>query len=156
MKKTVAIALFSFSLFFLASCNKEEETAKPVITFTEIGYDNTKAAARGSDLHLEATVDAAGKISTIRVILHPEGEHGMKSGMGTVNEGTWEYDTTYTEFSGLKNCIFHKHVPIPLTADTGHYHLDFTVTDMEGNQSSADADIEITSGSGKSSVNRKK
>lgn len=152
MKHIIAITLISFSLIYLASCNKEEETAKPVITFTEVGYENSGTAARGSDLHLEATVEAEGKISTIRVILHPEGEHGLKTGTGILNEGDWEYDTTYTEFSGLKNCTFHKHVPIPLTADTGQYHLDFTVTDLEGNQASLDADVKITSGSGKSAV----
>jgi len=139
--KTTLIFVMTLSILSLTSlsCQKEETIAKPEIQLVEVGYDNTGTVTVETDLHLEAEVTAEGRISVIRVILHPEGEHGMK----IAATGGWEFDSTYTEFIGLKNCEFHKHIPIPALADTGMYHLDFTVTDQEGNQSSVDSDVRI-------------
>jgi len=136
LKFFVTLALYSL---ISLSCQKEETIAKPEIQLIEVGYDNTGTVKAGSDLHLEAEVTAEGKISIIRIIIHPEGDNGMKN---VLSEG-WEFDSTYTEFASLKNCEFHKHIPIPASADTGMYHLDFTVTDQEGNQSSIDSDVRI-------------
>ena len=136
----IAIALTA-GLFF-TSCEKESEVAKPVITINELGmgdsHGNDHIAIIGSDLHIEAEIIAEGKISTIQVRIHPEGEHEEAG----VHE-EWELDTIYTKFSGLKNTIFHEHVDIALEAEPGEYHFDFVVTDMEGNQGYAEADLEI-------------
>jgi len=132
--KTLAVILAATSIVFFNSCKKdndEEPIAKPQITLTEVGLNNSKIGYPGSDFHLEAEIVAEGKINTVKVEIHPEGT------------GTWEFDTTYTEFSGLKNATFHKHIDIPVTADTGNYHLHFIVIDMLGNETIAETEMEI-------------
>ena len=134
----LAIAITSGLLF--SSCNpEEEETAKPVITLSELGLNNCKIGYRGSDLHVEADVVAEGKINTIEVIIHQEGTEDKDNNA----KYSWEFDTTYTEFAGLKNTTFHKHIDIPADVDTGVYHFHFIVTDMEGNQTTVEEEIQI-------------
>ncbi len=120
-----AIALLATVLF---SCTKVET---PVISILEVGLDNSKIGIIGSDLHIEANIVAEGKIATVKVEIYP-GE-----------SGTWEFDSTYTEFSGKKNCEFHKHIDIPVDADAGEYQLSIEVTDMEGNITTATSDLQI-------------
>jgi hypothetical protein len=136
------IAFVFIAGLFLTSCEKNDEVAKPVITIHELGegdsHGNDHTAKIGGELHMEIDVVAEGKIDKIRVRIHPEGEHYKKS----VNV-EWEIDTTYTKFSGLKNTLFHEHVEIDSIAEAGPYHFDFSVTDMEGNQSSAEAELQI-------------
>lgn len=139
-KKVFLIAIvFTGSLFFTA-CQKDP--SPPVITILELGegdsHGNDHMAKVGGELHIEVDIIAEGKIDKVQVIIHPEGEH--KSAM---DEDEWELDTTYTKFSGLKNTTFHEHVEIADWAEEGEYHFDFIVTDMEGQQSSAESDLEI-------------
>jgi len=140
----IAIA-FIAGLFF-ASCEKNNEIAKPVITILELGegdsHSDNHIAIIGSDIHIEVEVVAEGKINTIQVLIHPEGEHHEKSMFDDGHE-EWEVDTIYTKFSGLKNTTFHEHIDVDIHAEPGDYHFDFIVTDMEGNQSSAEAELEI-------------
>ena len=138
----VAIA-FIAGLFF-TSCEKDDETSpKPVITLTELGYENSKIGYAGTDLHIEAEVVAEGKIDKVTIEIHPEGEHEEKSSSTTLHEGEWEVDTTFTEFSGLKNTTFHKHIDIPVNAEVGHYHFHFIVIDMDGQQTLVEEELEI-------------
>jgi len=138
----IAIA-FTAGLFF-TSCEKDDETnPKPIITLTELGYENSKIGYAGTDLHIEAEIVAEGKIDYVTIEIHPEGEHEEKSTSIVLHEGEWEVDTTYTEFSGLKNTTFHKHIDIPVDADTGHYHFHFIVTDMDGQQTTVEEELEI-------------
>lgn len=138
----VAIALTA-GLFF-TSCEKEDETnPKPVITQFELGYQNSKIGYAGTDLHVEAEIVAQGKIDKVTIEIHHEGDHGGKSFSTTLHEGEWEVDTTFTEFSGLKNTIFHKHIDIPVHAEVGDYHFHFIVTDMDGQQTTVEEDLEI-------------
>lgn len=133
--------VFTAGLFF-TSCDKNTDVAKPVITILELGegdtHGNDHTAKIGGELHMDIDIVAEGKISTIQVRIHPEGEHHDD---GSHEE--WELDTTYTKFSGLKNTTFHEHAEIDTTAEAGYYHFDFIVTDMEGNQSSAEAELTI-------------
>ena len=139
--------LFSTLLLIglLFSACENDTPAKPVITINELGqgesHGNDHTAKIGGELHMEIEVVAEGKINRIQVIIHPEGEHEEGHEEGEHEE--WEIDTTYTKFSGLKNTVFHEHLEIDSTAEAGDYHFDFIVTDMEGNQSSADAELEI-------------
>lgn len=140
--KNLFTLLFIFALI-LNACKEDEPTiAKPVITILELGdgdsHGNDHTASIGGDLHMEVEVVAEGKISTIQVILHPEGEHHNEA-----EHEEWEIDTVYTKFAGLKNTEFHEHLEIDEHAEPGDYHFDFIVTDMEGNQSSAEAEVEI-------------
>lgn len=138
----MAVALIAGSLF--TSCEKDEETnPKPVITLNELGYENSKIAYAGTDLHIEAEVVAEGKIDYVTIEIHPEGEHDEKLSSTTLHEGEWEVDTTFTEFSGLKNTTFHKHIDVPVNAEVGHYHFHFIVTDMDGQQTTVEEELEI-------------
>ena len=96
-------------------------------------------ASVGGEFHMEAEIVAEGKIDIVQLIVHPEGEHDHEDG----EHEEWEIDTTYTKFSGLKNTLFHEHLHVGGSAEPGDYHVDFIVTDMEGNQSSAEAELQI-------------
>ena len=137
LKLLLIIATVLFS-----SCEKDE-SAKPLIDNFELGYQNSKKATLGNDLHINAEVVAEGKINTIEVVIHSEEEHHGKGPGNVYHVSEWEFDSTYTEFSGLKNTTFHKHVEIPVTADTGTYHFHFIVTDLEGNQTAIEEDLLI-------------
>ncbi len=141
-KKVFLFAITLGVTLFFAACNDDDTIAKPEITILELGegdsHGNDHIAKVGGELHIEVEVVAEGKIDKVQVIIHPEGEH-----KSIIEHGEWELDTTYTKFSGLKNTTFHEHVDIADWAEPGEYHFDFIVTDMEGNQSSAESDIEI-------------
>ena len=130
--------VFTVGLFF-TSCEKDETAPKPEIDLTELGYDNSKIAYAGSDLHIQAEIVAEGKIKTVTVQIHPEGEHDK----GTLHDDEWQVDTTFTEFSGKKNTTFHKHIDVPANAELGHYHFHFSVTDMEGQQTTVETELEV-------------
>ena len=140
MKTTAFFTLLVITVIFFAACQKDP--SPPVITILELGdgdtHGNDHTAKIGGDLHMEVEVVAEGKIDKIQVRVHPEGEHHEEG-----EHEEWEIDTTYTKFSGLKNTTFHEHLEIDLSAEPGDYHFDFIVTDMEGNQSDAEADLKI-------------
>jgi hypothetical protein len=142
MKKSILYIILSFAIIStFTACNDDDPTAKPEIKILELGegssHGNDHTAYIGGELHIEVEVVAQGKIDKIQVRLHPEGEHHGESG----DHDEWELDKTFTKFSGLKNTTFHEHIDIATTAEPGEYHFDFIVTDMEGNQSSAEADV---------------
>ncbi len=143
-KRNIVVAIALGVAVFFTACEDEDPTiAKPEVTIMELGVGETHGddhtAIVGSDLHIEAEIVAEGTIDLVKVLIHPEGEE-HKSAM---HEDEWELDTTYTKFSGLKNTTFHEHVDIDTSAEAGEYHFDIIVTDMEGNQSSAEAELEI-------------
>ncbi len=127
---------------FFTSCKKDDETKKPEITIHELGegdsHGNDHTAIIGGELHMDIDIIAEGKINIVQVRIHPEGEHHKTN----VNQ-EWELDTTYTKYAGLKNTTFHEHAKIDSLAEAGEYHFDFIVTDMEGNQSSVEAELQI-------------
>jgi hypothetical protein len=143
MKHTKLMLFASIFLLMIASCKKEDETPpKPVVTLTELGYENSKIGYTGTDFHIEAEIVAEGKIDKVTIEIHPEGEH-EKNILEFLNEGEWEFDSTYTKFSGLKNTNFHEHIDIPVHADTGHYHFHFAVVDMEGQQTIVEEEVHV-------------
>ncbi|MFW6222757.1 MAG: DUF4625 domain-containing protein [Bacteroidota bacterium] len=128
------------------SCTEDDDFPAPVIENMEIGLNNSMVAYRGSDLHLEADIIAEGRIDRIVVEIHPEGEHDhdKKSG-NTVSDHDhgWETEITWDEYKELKNTNFHKHIDVPLEAELGEHHLHFKVIDMQGKETSLEADIEV-------------
>lgn len=142
IRKIIFIATVFIINSVLISCNKDD-IKKPVITIHELGdgasHGNDYTAKVGGDLHMDIDIVADGKIDYIQVKIHPEGEHHKAGG----EHEEWGLDTTYTNYSGLKNTTFHEHVEIDTTAEAGAYHFDFIVTDLEGNQSSAEAQLQI-------------
>lgn len=141
--KVLFSVLLAIGLIFTACDNEDDSVAKPVIEIHGLGmgdsHGDDRQAMIGSDIHIDIDVVAEGKIDKIQVIIHPEGDEHKSAG----EHEEWEVDTTYTKFSGLKNTTFHEHIDVAETADTGHYHFDFIVTDMEGNQSSVEAELEL-------------
>jgi len=138
--RAMAAILAAASIVIFYSC--EKDVPKPVVNLTELGYENSKTGYAGSDLHIEADIVAEGKIDNVKIEIHPEGDHG-KGASATLHEGEWEVDTTYTKFSGLKNTTFHEHIDVPVFAEPGDYHFHFIVTDMEGNQTTVEEELEI-------------
>lgn len=131
-KIAVVTAFVSFSFF--TSCNSDDDNAQDTITInlTEVGSGNSGVVSAGSDLHLEAEIYASAKIATIEVELHRETDTSAP-----------EIHFVYTEYAGLLNADFHKHIDIPAHQPTGNYHLHFTVTDNQGNSSTVEHDLEI-------------
>jgi hypothetical protein len=139
--KTIRIMLVTLSaIAIFTSCKKDEEVKAPEFIKFELGYDNSATAVVGDGLHIDAEILADGKIATIIVTIHPEGEHELKS----IRTIEWEVDTTYTTgYAGVKNVDFHEHIDIPADAETGPYHFHIRVTDMEGNRTEKEAELEI-------------
>jgi hypothetical protein len=130
---------------FLISCDKNES---PEITIHELGYENTKTVTAGSDLHIDAEIMAPLKIASIQLIIHSEEEHAasmpMKAKKMNQEVTEWEVDSIYTKgYVGVKNAEFHEHLDVPLTTELGHYHVHIKVTDMEGNQTVKENEIEV-------------
>jgi len=129
--KLINLVLFAIASFALASCG-EDAPAAPDITLIEVGHENSFTAVAGDDMHLEADIVAEGVIQAIYVELHQE-------------EGDYEIENEWTEgkYIGVCNTEFHEHIDIPAEAPVGEYHLHFTVTDREGQQSQAVANVNI-------------
>ena len=132
-KNTIILIAAALVLAFVSvSCKKDTPVAKPQITLTEVGHENSFEAMRGDDMHLEADITAEGVIKAIHVELHLE-------------EGDYEIEKSYTEgkYIGVRNTQFHEHIDIPADAPAGEYHLHFTVSDREGQTSLAEAHIHV-------------
>ena len=146
MKLSIKLmALTAIIPVFLISCDKNEN---PEITIHELGYENTKTVIAGSDLHIDAEIQAPLKIASIQLIIHSEEEHAANMPMKVKNmhqEVTeWEVDSSYTKgYAGVKNAEFHEHLDVPSTTELGHYHVHIKVTDMEGNQTVKEDEIEV-------------
>ncbi|MCU4158334.1 DUF4625 domain-containing protein [Carboxylicivirga sp. A043] len=134
------MALAIISTLFVTSCDNDDNTAKPVVTITELGYENSKIGYAGTDLHIEAEIVAEAGIKMVEIEVHPEGEHTK----GATDEHEDEWEETYTyEYDGEKNTTFHEHIDIPVYAEAGDYHFHFVVTDMEGNQKAVEEELEV-------------
>lgn len=121
------------SLGFVACDKDDDSTAKPVITLTEVGHENSKTATAGDDMHLEADIVAEGLIARIDIEIHLE------------EGGDYEIELSYTDgkYIGVRNTEFHEHIDIPADAPAGEYHLHFTVTDKAGQQTTVESDVNI-------------
>jgi hypothetical protein len=138
--KPVLIPVLFALAAIISGCKKE--ISKPEIKNFELGYNNNKIAYIGDELHIDAEIIADGKIDRIIIEIHPEGDH-HKSAKGVSHDDEWEIEIIYTEFSGLKNTDFHKHIDVPDDAEPGDYHIHFKVIDMEGNTTSVEDEFEV-------------
>jgi uncharacterized membrane protein len=137
-KKVISGILFltSLSILALSSCEKDESLPeKPVITITEVGsHDMPEGKViAGEELHLEAEIVAEGSIARIDVEIHQE------------ESGGFEIEKSYVDgkYIGVKNVEFHEHIDIPDEAPAGAYHLHLTVTDKEGQSTTAEAELTV-------------
>ena len=130
--RTIILLFITANLLFFTACEDDDvDVQKPVINNLEVGLGDSHVAYVGADLHLQAEIEAMGRIGVITVEIHKE-------------EGSSdEIKATFDEYAGLKNTTFHKHVDIPAETPTGTYHVHITVTDQEGNQTTVEDEIEI-------------
>jgi hypothetical protein len=139
-KMKIILAVLVVFAAIISGCNKE--VSKPQIKNFELGYENSKIAFIGDELHIDAEIVAEGKIDRIIIEIHPEG-HGHKSSGQLKNDDEWEVEITFTKFSGLKNTDFHEHIDVPDHAEPGDYHFYMKVIDMEGNTTSVEDEFEL-------------
>lgn len=120
MKTFYKLFIAFFTILIINSCGKAP--ARPEINNFELGLNNSNIGYIGTDIHAEGEIISEGKIDKIKIQIHPENAPGS----------TWEVDTTYTDFKGLKNTEFHEHLEIPVNAKEGIYKFHLTITDLEG------------------------
>jgi hypothetical protein len=102
MKKGIILnMLFLSGVLLFVSCKKDKEIPVPEILHFELGHDNSKTAHIGSNLHIDAEIIAPGRIDRIKVEIHLE-EAYEHTGMASISDEVWEFDSVYTEFSGLE------------------------------------------------------
>lgn len=140
--KLFSIALLLGVLVF--SCDEDDDPVlkAPVISHFEFGEGNShtsdRMAYKGSDIHLEAEIEAEAIVASISIDIHahdlvPSGE-----------EEEWDFERTYTDSKyKVRNPVFHEHFDIPSNIPAGEYHLLLTVTDELGNSTEVDGDIQI-------------
>ncbi len=126
-------------VFALMACNNQKNQ-RPELHLHELGAENSKTVQIGNDLHIDIEVLAINRIDWLRVEIHAE--ESDKS-LALNNNSTWSFDSIYSEFSGLKNVEFHKHISIPDSAMPGQYHFHFSVSDSEGNFSDVEDEITV-------------
>lgn len=131
---TIALLLGVFASLF-SSCDNEEEpkVAKPIVSLTEVGEENSKTAVAGKDLHLEGELQAEGLIERIELTLTTADKKN------TVLAQSW----TDGKYIGVRNTLFHEHVDIPTGTPAGDYLLAFTVTDQTGQSCVFTSDLKI-------------
>lgn len=127
-------ALIILSVF--NSCKKDDDTRLPQIFLLELGHDNEKIGYIGDDLHVEAEITAPERIAELRVKIH------------AINGEGWGFDSVYTEYTGLRNTLFHKDIEIPEDAVEGHYIFLMKITDQKGRFTDVEEQIELQHGEG--------
>ncbi len=133
LSKIIALAYIAIAIV-LSSCSRENEDpvlAHPVISGLEIGIGNTHTSYIGSDIHIEAEIEAQGKINMVEVEVFKENGTG------------WNIKETFPEFSGQLNTNFHKHIDVPAIADPGTYIFRMKVTDMKGKSTIVNETLEL-------------
>ncbi len=134
-KLATVFTVIAFSA--LTSCSNDDDNAAVApaldVTLTEVGHGGTPPHAHaGEDLHLEAEILAEAKIANVTIEIHSETDTTAP-----------EITASYSDYNGLINATFHKHIDIPATQPAGLYHLHLTVTDTEGNTQTAESELEI-------------
>lgn len=140
IKFSWALALiFSIGILFSqTSCSKDDEESinAPKIELQELGADhdnpNNHIAQVGGEMHIEASINAPGKVKSIIVEIHQE-------------EGDFKHSQTYTDakYVGAINPTFHEHFEIPANAPAGEYHFHLTVIDELGQSGTAEANLKL-------------
>lgn len=126
-------------VFALMACN-DKNNQGPELHLHELGAENSKTVQIGNDLHIDIEVLAINRVDWLRVEIHAE---ESDKALVLLNNSTWAFDSIYTEFSGLKNVEFHKHIHIPDNAKPGQYHFHFSVSDSDGNFSDVEDEITV-------------
>lgn len=140
MKRTIVLAalLMVLSGLAISGCKKDEPGAapvKPTADNIEIGYANNKRAIRGRDFHLNADVIAGNKITTVIVQILQKADRTYS--------GSWKFELTWEDFTGVKNTNVHKHFTVPNNAPEGIYDFVFIVNDENGTRLEIREDLTV-------------
>ncbi|MCE4565341.1 DUF4625 domain-containing protein [Maribellus sp. CM-23] len=137
--KTIIYLLSIPSVFYLTSCDDDGDTQKPLVTNLEVGHGDTIHIGEG--IHLEFDAEDDGLLDYYRIQIHPENGHD-KSALG---ELAWDYDSTFTEISGLHNHTVHHHnIMVPVETAEGAYHFHLMVADKAGNVTAIERELVAT------------
>ncbi|MDO6803070.1 DUF4625 domain-containing protein [Wenyingzhuangia sp. 1_MG-2023] len=136
------LAMAALMAFSLQSCSEDDDSVAnaPVISGFEYGIhgEEEHVAYKGSDLHLEAEINAEATVKSITVSIHA---HDLEVGEG---EEEWDFEQVFTDASYLViNPTFHEHIDIPANAPAGEYHVELVVTDELGNSTEVEGHIDI-------------
>ena len=142
------LILLSTFGFLLHSCSSDDDAIQdimnPVISNFEFGqgasHTADRVAYKGSDVHLEAEISASSEIQRIELTIHA---HELELENGQEN---WEFSKEFTdEKYQVLNPTFHEHIDIPTNIPSGEYHIEFTVTDVNGETASVEGHLQILS-----------
>ncbi|WP_172824400.1 DUF4625 domain-containing protein [Polaribacter sp. KT25b] len=139
------LAIIAFIALSIQSCTNDDdplEFAAPVISEFEYGkgseHTTDQIAYKGSDIHLEAVINAEAIVSSITLAIHA---HDLALGDDEVE---WEFEQVFTDAKYLAiNPTFHEHVDVPSNIPAGEYHVELTVTDELGNSTEVEGHIQI-------------
>ncbi len=136
MSRILALATVALTV---AACSDSNPTgpsaAAPVIDLTEVGEDFENVAIIGEDLHLEAEVEAEGRIETVQLRIVQQA--------GRTYARPWSLEVTWDQYRGQTDAHVHKHVDIPNDAPAGIYDLLVIVKDQRGKTTQVKRDLEI-------------
>ncbi|WP_177217111.1 DUF4625 domain-containing protein [Pedobacter insulae] len=132
MKITKFFLMLATIAALFTACKKDKILEMPTITDMEVGTANSKVAFPGTDLHIEAKLDAKETISSVKLAITPISATGW-----TLNE---EFTAGYI---GSKNSEFHEHVDIPTDAELGKYRIVLTLTDQKGQVTTSESELEL-------------
>jgi len=153
------LAIIAFIGITLQSCSNDDDPMDfgvPVISSFEYGeghhgededhdhdededHEGEEAYAfRGTDMHVEAEILAEATVASITLSIH---SHDLDLGD---NEVEWSFEKVYTDSNYLvMNPEFHEHIDIPATAPVGEYHVEFVVTDENGNSTEVEGHVQV-------------
>lgn len=141
-----SLAIIAFLGISLHSCSSDDD-ASPVLNAPEISdfeygegsaHSTEKVAYKGSDIHLEAVINAEATVSSITLVIHG---HDLELGEGEVD---WEFEQVFTDANYLViNPTFHEHVDVPTNIPAGEYHIELLVTDELGNSTEVEGYLQI-------------
>jgi hypothetical protein len=138
------LAIIAFVGITLQSCSSDEplELNAPIISNFEYGkgsdHTTDQVAYKGSDIHLEAEINAEAIVSSVTLSIHA---HDLTPGDGEV---AWDFEQVFTDAKYLAiNPTFHEHIDVPVNAPAGEYHVELTVTDEQGNSTEVEGYIQI-------------
>ncbi|UII26834.1 DUF4625 domain-containing protein [Fulvivirga maritima] len=145
--RLVLVALVCFSTFMACSDDDDETPSLPAPTITDFEYgagsdhSTDPVAYKGSDLHMEASIEAEATVQSITLTIHG---HDLELADG---EEEWDLEQVFTDEKYLvKNPSFHEHIDIPANIPAGEYHITLLVTDEAGQTAESEGHLEIMDG----------
>ncbi|WP_308992498.1 DUF4625 domain-containing protein [Mariniflexile litorale] len=138
------LAIIAFLGLFLQSCSEDDDPIlkAPTISNFEYGegsaHSTEQVAYKGSDIHLEAEINAEASVKSITLSIHA---HDLTIADGEV---AWDFEQVFTDSKYLViNPTFHEHIDVPANIPAGEYHIELTVTDELGNSTEVEGHIHI-------------